>query len=70
MNLMSFIQGATIHGLGECSPSRGAERFSWEILGKNKFYRALEEAGQKQGLIGWEVGSSLQGLQVLFSRVG
>lgn len=51
MSLMSFIQGKTVRGLREYSPSQAVEQSSQGILGKNGFYRALEEA-----MIGKEVG--------------
>lgn len=54
-SLMSFLQGKTIHGLGEDSASEAAEHSSQGILGKSEFYRVVEAASQKQGMTDWEV---------------
>lgn len=56
---MSFIQKKTMHGLGEYSASPAEEHSSWGILGKNEFYRVLEEAMRIQGMIAQEVGDIL-----------
>ena len=39
--------------------SEAAEHSSQGLLGKSHFYRALEEATQKQGMIGYEGGGFL-----------
>lgn len=39
---MSFIQGQTIHRLGEYGASQSKEHTSQEILGKREFCKALE----------------------------
>ena len=52
MDLMFFIQEETIHGLGEYNVSQAVKHSSQGILGKLRFYRALEGATQKQGVIG------------------
>jgi len=52
MKLMSFILGKTIHGLGKYSASQAEEPSSLGILDNSEFYRVLEAAGQKEGLIG------------------
>lgn len=48
-DLMSFIQGKTIHGLGQYCASQAVEHSSQGILGKNEFYRVLEKGKRKQG---------------------
>ena len=52
MKLMSFILGKTIHGLGRYRASQAEEPSSLGILDNSEFYRVLEAAGQKEGLIG------------------
>lgn len=52
MKLVSFIRGKTVHGLGKYSASQAAEPSSLGILDNSEFYRVLEAAGQKEGLIG------------------
>ena len=52
MSLMSFIQGKTIHALGEYSVSWAMEHSSQGILGKIKLYRALGEGRWKLGMTG------------------
>ena len=42
-----------------CSTSQAVGHRSLGIWGKKKFYRMLKEAMQKQGMIGYEVGSFL-----------
>ena len=42
----------TVHGLGKYSASQAAEPSSLGILDNSAFYRVLEAAGQKEGLIG------------------
>lgn len=42
MSFMSFIQGQTIHRLGEYGASQSKEHTSQEILGKREFCKALE----------------------------
>lgn len=59
MSLMSFIQGRTIHGLGEYRAFQAVKHFSQGILGKLEFYRVLEEATWKQSRIGQEVRNFL-----------
>lgn len=49
---MSSLQGKTIHRLGEDSPSQAVEYSSQRIQGKSEFYKALEEALQKQSMRG------------------
>lgn len=46
------VQGKVIHGLGEYSASQTMVLPFQGILGKSKFYRALEEATRNQGMIG------------------
>ena len=49
---MSFIQGKSVHGLGEDSASQSVELSSWGILGKSEYYRKLDDATQKPAMIG------------------
>ena len=55
MDLMFFIQEETIHGLGEYNVSQAVKHSSQGILGKLRFYRALEETTWRQHRIGQEV---------------
>lgn len=43
----------TTHGLMEYSVSQAVEYFSWRILVKSEFWRALKVLMSKQGIIGW-----------------
>lgn len=43
---MFFIQGKTVHGLGEHSASQEVEPSAWGIWGNSEFYRALDKAIQ------------------------
>lgn len=52
MSLTSFIPGKTTRGLGESSASKAMEHCSGKIWDRCEFYRALEEAVRKQGMIG------------------
>lgn len=52
MKLMSFIWGKTVHGLGEYSASQAEEPSSLGIWDNSEFYRVLEAARKKEGLIG------------------
>lgn len=49
---MSFIQRKIVHGLEEYHASQAVEHYSGGIWGKSEFYGLLEEATQKQGMIG------------------
>ena len=49
MNLTSFIQEKTIHGLEEYHSLKAGEySFPKECLDKSEFYRVLEEVVQKK----------------------
>lgn len=69
MNFLSFTQGKLIHRLRKYSTSEAVEPPSRGIFGKNEFYGILEEATQKQGMIGLEVGNFLRRLAGLVFRV-
>lgn len=51
----SLRQGRTILGLGDYSASEAIQHFPQGILCKSGFYKMLEEAMQKQSMIGQEV---------------
>lgn len=67
-SFVSYIQGRTINGLGEYSASQWGSS-TQGIFGWGQVYGALEEATQKQAVIGMEVGDFLIRLRVLFCRV-
>ena len=52
MSLVSFIQGKTIHGLGQHRASQAVEHSARGIWDKREFYRVLEAATGKQGMSG------------------
>lgn len=56
MNMMSFIQGRTVHGLGQCCASLAVEHSSQGILGKSKCYRALERQLDTRAWLAWSLG--------------
>lgn len=51
-----------ICGLGEYNASQAVEHASWGVSDKNRFYRILEEAAWKQGMIDNDVSDFLKKL--------